>query len=80
MITEMVKRGAVQQSLFTDSKSRQRNARLMNVIDHLNHSDSTNNSIHIATVPAKRKIMRQEAQSPLYSTHLSDIIIIGSKK
>lgn len=74
MVSAIVNRNAVQQSLFTPEGDRQKRQRLMAVIDAVNATDGITDMVHVATVTNNKRRVRQDELSPLYSTRLSDII------
>lgn len=76
MVTDIVSRNAVQQSLFATAGEREKRRRLMDVIDRINNSDTATDKLHLATTTPNRQRVKQEELSPLYSTRLSDIITV----
>jgi DNA polymerase V len=76
MVTDIVSRNAVQQSLFATAGEREKRRRLMDVIDRINNSDTATDKLHLATTTPNHQRVKQEELSPLYSTRLSDIITV----
>ena len=78
IITEIVPNNAIQRNLFsTTDKEKQK--RLMNVVDKLNKG-FTKNKLSLAVQGTNKKWnLKQELLSPRYTTKLSDIININCK-
>lgn len=78
ILMEVVPDGAVQQDLF-DTVDREKQTRLMEVVDKLN-SGFTRNNLTLAIQGGHRKWkLKQELLSPCYTTRLTDIIKIICK-
>lgn len=76
IVTDIVSRRAVQQSLFIPVGDRNKRRRLMQAIDAVNRSEETYDKLHVATsTPDMRRVNRNDL-SPYYSTRLSDIITV----
>ena len=66
---------AIQQNMF-DAVDREKQKKLMEVVDRLN-SGFTRNNLSLAIQGARRKWkLKQELLSPCYTTRLSDVIKI----
>lgn len=76
MITEITDAGAIRRSLFTDEHDRQRRDRLMTVMDSINSSSLAHDMVHVASYSPVDKLTKSCLRSRLYSTKLSDIIIV----
>lgn len=76
IVTDIVSRSAVQQSLFSVTGQREKRHKLMSIIDGVNRREETHDKLHVATVTPNRKRVKQEELSPLYSTRLEDVIIV----
>lgn len=77
IITEICPDNAIQGNLF-DSADRDRNKKLMEIMDQLNHGFS--NKLCLASQVGKNNWkLKQEKLSPCYSTRLSDVININCK-
>lgn len=76
LINEIIPENAVQQSLFVDANDKTKHSRIMGVLDHLNSNRSLKNNLHVATMAENSRLVRREAQSPLYSTRLDDVITV----
>lgn len=78
IVSEVVGADAAQPSLFGDAAGRERRRRLMAVVDGLNASSLSHDRVHIASYVPVESCVRCEQRSPLYSTKLSDIIIVNT--
>lgn len=67
----------IQQSLFTDRNNTDRRQRLMKVLDSINSSSLSHDTVHLASYMPVESVARCEQRSPNYSTRLSDIISIN---
>lgn len=76
MITEIVDERAIRRSLFSDKKERDRRRRLMSVIDNLNSKSIAHDTVHPASYLPVEVLSRSEHRSRLYSSRLSDVIIV----
>ncbi len=76
LINELTDAGAVRKSLFADSDDRERRQRLMGVIDTINASSLSHDTVHVATYSPASTLTKSGHQSRLYSTRLNDIIVI----
>lgn len=76
IVSEIVSRNAVQQSLFANPETRRRRSRLMTALDRVNHTESTYNKLHLATFTPDTCRVRRDQLSPYYTTRLSDIITV----
>ena len=76
MINEIVDAGAVRQSLFVDSASRERRSRLMGVIDQINSASLSHDTVHPAAYSPVESLVRSERRSRLFSMRMSDIITV----
>ncbi|MDE6436216.1 MAG: Y-family DNA polymerase [Muribaculaceae bacterium] len=65
-----------QQSLFINDDDRRRSQRLMTVLDELNASSLSHDTVHIAAYMPMDSHVRCEQRSPLYSTRLADVITV----
>jgi DNA polymerase V len=77
MITEVVDADHIQTSLFTEPHDRERRKRLMNVLDNINSTSIAHDKVHIASYDSVRDYIKCDNKSPLYSTHLTDIITVN---
>ncbi len=76
IVTDIVNRRAVQQSLFTSALDRIKRQRLMQAIDAVNSAEGTYSKLHVATSTADTRRVNRNMLSPFYSTRLSDIITV----
>lgn len=76
IITEIVDAGAVRRSMFADAADRDRRMRLMAVLDEINASSLSHDTVHIAGYMPVEKLVKGERRSRLYSTRLADIITV----
>lgn len=76
LLTDLVYIEEYQPSLFTDSTIRNKRARLMKVIDEINASCHTHDTIHVANYEPVSRLANHERPSRLYTSRLSDIITI----
>jgi DNA polymerase V len=77
MITEVVDADHIQTSLFTEPHDRERRKRLMNVLDNINSTSIAHDKVHIASYDSVRDYIKCDNKSPLYTTHLTDIITVN---
>lgn len=76
IITEIIDNKAIQTNLFDKVVNRDKQQRLMQVVDHLN-SGFTKNTLHLAVQGIDRKWqLKQELLSKHYTTNFDDIITI----
>lgn len=78
ILTDIVNKSHVQQNLFCNPDERYRRTRLMSIVDEINSNLETHDKIHIATVSGNNRRVKQDELSPLFSTRLSDIIIVNT--
>lgn len=78
IIPETVPRQAAQPSIFGDAADRDKRRRLMAVLDTLNASSLSHDSIHIASYMPVESCVKCEMRSPNYSTRISDIIKVNT--
>jgi DNA polymerase V len=77
MITEVTDENHIQTSLFSEPGDRERRRRLMTVLDNINATSIAHDRVHIASYRAVNEFIKCDNRSPLYTTHLSDIITIN---
>lgn len=79
VINEIIQAQSVQHSLFVNRDDIERRHRLMDVIDAIN---STNyiDKVHCAAVNPSNTYVNRNHMSRNYSTHLSDVIVIKTRK
>ena len=75
IVTEVVPDGAIRQCLFESTADYEKNHRLVQVMDQLNHK-FPHNKIKLASQGVKRSgwILKQEHLSKCYTTKIGDII------
>lgn len=73
-ITDLFDDRHIQQSLFADSEERSRRKKMMQVVDSLNSSVISHDSVHIAAYMPLESIAKSEYRSRNFSTRMSDII------
>lgn len=66
----------VQPSLFISQDKRERRNNLMKIIDTINASSATHDTIHIASYEPVTQLSRHEHSSRLYTTSIKDVIKI----
>lgn len=76
-IPEICSATAFQPSLFADVHKRDKRNRLMSVVDAINSSSLSHDSVHIAGYMPMDCCVRCENRSPQYTTRLSDIINVN---
>lgn len=76
LISDIVKAGGVQPSLFADARDVERRSRLMRTMDHINNMINTHDMVHVATRRPLDSCVRCQHGSRQYSTRMSDIINI----
>lgn len=79
MITDIVPETNSPRSLFTDPEALRRRQDLMRVMDAINSSGKTSDSVHVATYSPAGSFVRQQQRSRLYSTSFSDIMTVQAK-
>lgn len=76
-LTHITPREGTQQSLFADTDALRKRERLMRIVDAINASPKSANTVTIAAAGAGLDpLVRREKQSRLYTTRISDIIEI----
>ncbi|MDE6301306.1 MAG: Y-family DNA polymerase [Muribaculaceae bacterium] len=80
IINEVIPIRAVRRSLFTDAEERAKRARLMCVLDRINASSVSHDTVHVAAYSPVESIVRSERRSRLYSTRLDHSIIINCNR
>ena len=79
IITEIVNERFIQRSLFVPDENRYKKAKVMQVVDMINtRNGNKENIVHVATYSPDASFVKQEKKSNLYSTRMSDIIIVKS--
>lgn len=76
IVTDIVNRKAVQQSLFTSATDLIKRQRLMQAIDAVNSAENTSSKLRVATSSPDTLRVNRNMLSPFYSTRLSDIITV----
>ena len=76
IIPEIVSENAVRRSLFTDAQIRVRRNRLMDVLDRINSTSISHDTVHVAAYAPVDGLVRGEHRSHLYTTKLDDIITV----
>lgn len=79
IINELTDARHIQQSLFSNADDRERRARLMTVLDKINASYQSYDSVHIASYMPLESCVRCEQRSPLYTTKIEDIITVNTR-
>ena len=76
LLTDLVYNEEFQPSLFSDTTLREKRAKLMKVIDEINASSQTHDTVHVANYESINKLANHERPSRLFTGRLSDIINI----
>lgn len=77
MINEITNGDCIQQSLFTDAANRSKRRKLMEIVDLINHSSRSNDTVHTGAYAPLDQYIRKENSSRFFTTRLSDIIRIN---
>jgi DNA polymerase V len=77
MITDVTDERYIQTSLFAQPGDRERRRRLMTVLDNINSTSIAHDQVHVASYKTVNELTKCGNRSPLYTTHLSDIITVN---
>jgi DNA polymerase V len=80
MVSEIVPQNQVQPTLFVSPEDLSRRQTLMNIIDDINSSTRSYDTVHVATHSPIDSCVRREKLSRQYTTRFSDIIDINLAK
>lgn len=76
IITDITDADHIEPSLFISPEDRERRARLMNVVDHINADSMARDMVHIATRAPLESAVRCEHASRRFSTRLDETIVV----
>ena len=77
IIPEIIKTNEIQPCLFSNHQLRKKHSLLMDTLANINKNERTKDQVHLATISSQRNLVKNEYQSPLYTTAFDDIIKIN---